>query len=408
MVGGDFVAGNGAINLGVRATIVNTPQSAETNMGFQAEVDDANSTINLGAELQARNSMQNVGIRAQAIRTSTLTGSTGYGGQFMAYNHDVRNVGLQADAGLIIAGGQDNFGVIGRAYNGVNNYGVYGEGFGGAVNWAGYFAGNVMVNGAFLSLSDQKFKKDIQDLDNALTTLGQLKPKTYSFDTEKYPNLHLESDLQLGLIAQDLAEVLPQLVEKQVHPAQYDAEGKKTADEIEYLGVQYNSLIPLLIAGVNEQQAEIASQKEEIASKVAMIEDLNARLTKLENCLSGILPQLCEMGNAVVSPTNEEIKSELAKSINVELSSKDNIVLNQNVPNPFAESTMISFTIPVSVQKAEIRFYDGTGKLIKTVGVDSRGIGHINVFGNDLSSGSYTYSLIADGQVVSTKRMVKQ
>ena len=32
----------------------------------------------------------------------------------------------------------------------------------------------------------------------------------------------------------------------------------------------------------------------------------------------------------------------------------------------------------------------------------------INVFANDLSSGTYTYSLVADGVVIATKRMVKQ
>lgn len=40
--------------------------------------------------------------------------------------------------------------------------------------------------------------------------------------------------------------------------------------------------------------------------------------------------------------------------------------------------------------------------------VRERGNGQINVYANDLSSGIYTYSLLADGKVVATKRMVKK
>jgi hypothetical protein len=109
-----------------------------------------------------------------------------------------------------------------------------------------------------------------------------------------------------------------------------------------------------------------------------------------------------------VQQTPEEIQEQLKKSINVTLSNRNNIVLNQNVPNPFAESTIITYTLPSTVQKAQIHFYDGTGKLINTVEISERGNGQLNVFANDLSTGVYTYSLIADGKIVSTKRMVKQ
>jgi hypothetical protein len=60
------------------------------------------------------------------------------------------------------------------------------------------------------------------------------------------------------------------------------------------------------------------------------------------------------------------------------------------------------------VLKAQIQFNDGQGKLIKTVDISERGNGQLNVFANDLSSGVYTYTLVADGQIIATKRMVKQ
>jgi hypothetical protein len=51
---------------------------------------------------------------------------------------------------------------------------------------------------------------------------------------------------------------------------------------------------------------------------------------------------------------------------------------------------------------------DGTGKLINSVDISERGNGQLNVFANDLSTGVYTYSLVADGQITATKRMFKQ
>lgn len=42
-----------------------------------------------------------------------------------------------------------------------------------------------------------------------------------------------------------------------------------------------------------------------------------------------------------------------------------------------------------------------------TYKVTERGDGQLNVFGQDLSSGLYTYSLVADGQLIATKKMVK-
>ena len=92
----------------------------------------------------------------------------------------------------------------------------------------------------------------------------------------------------------------------------------------------------------------------------------------------------------------------------ITLNTVQSIVLNQNVPNPFAEQTVISYSIPESVQKANILFYDSNGKMINNVEIKERGNSQLNVFANDLSTGIYTYSLVADGQIVATKKMVKQ
>lgn len=123
--------------------------------------------------------------------------------------------------------------------------------------------------------------------------------------------------------------------------------------------------------------------------------------------MSGILPLLCQLNQNVIEENGKVAQDEIRHIIEVELNNGESIVLNQNVPNPFAEKTVITYTIPQSVQEAQIVFYDATGSLIKTIDIRERGNGQINVYAQDLSSGTYTYSLVADGKVVATKRMVK-
>jgi hypothetical protein len=84
------------------------------------------------------------------------------------------------------------------------------------------------------------------------------------------------------------------------------------------------------------------------------------------------------------------------------------VVLDQNVPNPFAESTVIGYNLPSDFTKAQIIFTNSEGHVIKAVDITEKGKGSLNVFANDLTHGVYTYSLIVDGQNLETKKMIKE
>lgn len=91
----------------------------------------------------------------------------------------------------------------------------------------------------------------------------------------------------------------------------------------------------------------------------------------------------------------------------VKLTDKNVIVLNQNVPNPFAESTVITYNIPSPFNKAQIVFTTSTGKTIKAVDIVTRGEGQLNIFADDLTTGVYMYTLIVDGKTIESKSMIK-
>jgi hypothetical protein len=102
--------------------------------------------------------------------------------------------------------------------------------------------------------SDRRFKKDTADLTGALDNIMKLKPKTYTFKTSEYHSINFSPVPQMGLIAQDLEKIYPNLVDSSA----IDSTNAK------YKSVNYEQLIPVLIKGIQEQQEEIKIQKNEI------------------------------------------------------------------------------------------------------------------------------------------------
>ena len=49
-----------------------------------------------------------------------------------------------------------------------------------------------------------------------------------------------------------------------------------------------------------------------------------------------------------------------------------------------------------------------SGKQVKSVNITTKGKGSLTVYANDLSNGTYSYTLVVDGQIIDTKQMIKQ
>lgn len=82
--------------------------------------------------------------------------------------------------------------------------------------------------------------------------------------------------------------------------------------------------------------------------------------------------------------------------------------LEQNIPNPFTEITTIGYTIAGSFSKAVIVFNNANGQALKTVQLNSAGKGQIKIAASLVARGIYTYSLIVDGKLIETKKMIKE
>ena len=366
------------------------------------------------------------GVFGQAL-SSDVTNGIGTGGMFESVSTNQDNIGVNGAGWFAI---RENVGVNGQGKNGLYSYGgkfnsiggsqinigvsgfatpsggsstssfpvgssvgVYGQVLASGTDFAGYFDGDVRINGiGYITAgawfpSDKQFKTDVNILNKSIETLMKLKPKSYLYDTKNKYGINFYDKKQFGFIAQELEEVIPELVKETFKPAMKNEKGQIVTESVKFKTVNYDGLIAFLVSGVQEQQTQIEKDSKDITDLKQQIAELKAMIQSNQN-------------------NNSEIKATAVQS--VEISDKNAIVLNQNVPNPFAESTVISYNIPVTFTKAQINFTTNEGKVIKSVEITTSGKGNLNVFANDLSSGIYNYTLVIDGKSIETKKMIKQ
>jgi hypothetical protein len=186
---------------------------------------------------------------------------------------------------------QDNSYGIAAMYSGgtsgtMDPVGVYGQvdagtGYGiGVAGWGGWtgarFTGglysilcmadamisaDMTVTGVITTSSDARLKENVQPMTSALSNIMKLQPSTYNYKTSEYPQMNLPQGTSFGFIAQELQEVFPNLVSSN----NYDADKN---NQFEFLSVNYQGLIPVMVSAIQEQQTAI--------------EDLSTRLDAVE------------------------------------------------------------------------------------------------------------------------------
>lgn len=80
--------------------------------------------------------------------------------------------------------------------------------------------------------------------------------------------------------------------------------------------------------------------------------------------------------------------------------------MSQNEPNPFTHETLVNYTLPNTVKIAFMAVYDLTEKQIATFPINELCVSSITITSQKLAAGICIYSIIADGKVVDTKRMI--
>ena len=181
-----------------------------------------------------------------------------------------------------------------------------------------------------------------------------------SATNDDVPQTHMSS-VRYGLAADQLQNVYPELV--------YE-------DQNGNVSINYIEMIPLLVQSINELQERVEALEEENST--------------LKNTYS----HSPSRKNGRI--TNNKITDD----------GTDIISLEQNVPNPFTDKTAIAVNVPKSVRSAALFIYDMSGKQVDKIQITDRGKSSISVSGTNLQDGMYLYSLITDGKVIDTRKMI--
>ena len=146
-----------------------------------------------------------------------------------------------------------------------------------------------------------------------------------------------------------------------------DEEGNKYID--------YVSLVPVLVSSIQEQQQIIESQN-------AIIEDIRTQMYNMQDTLH----QLVLRRDSLATATNSH--------------------LDQNIPNPFDEGTSIGYYISTDATIATLYIFNMSGILIDALNITQFGTGSVDFDGSQLPDGMYVYTLVVDGNIADSKRMM--
>lgn len=81
--------------------------------------------------------------------------------------------------------------------------------------------------------------------------------------------------------------------------------------------------------------------------------------------------------------------------------------LKQSDPNPFSESTELSYYLPENVSQAVLMVNRSSdGRQVMSMPLTSKGFNSVTISAKELASGTYTCSLVADGKIVSSQQLL--
>jgi hypothetical protein len=136
-------------------------------------------------------------------------------------------------------------------------------------------SGNMDLTGSLTQgTSDRRLKDNLTVISDAIKKVNTLSGYEYDWKAPAPLTGH-----DVGLIAQEVQAVYPEAVK----PAPFDRKVNADGEEVSksgknYLTVQYEKLVPLLVQAIKEQQQQIDAQKAEIKSLTARLEALEAYL----------------------------------------------------------------------------------------------------------------------------------
>jgi len=239
--------------------------------------------------------------------------------------------------------------------------------------------------------SDEKLKKNIKPLSNSLEVI-----RRSNFVEFQYNGLlGMSSDkTYYGVIAQEMRQVLPNTVVKS--SGKFRANDKHSS---EFLTFNPNDLI---YSGLNAIK-ELDQENQALKNKIGELEEKVAKLEEKNEEQEALQERVDELGQLVTQLLKgQNVSSQVLSETFVTGAS-----LSQNTPNPLRESTNIEYVLPEKYTEAVLLIQDLDGRQIAQFDLNEQ-VGKITFRPKEygVSTGTYVYSLIIDGNNAETKKMI--
>jgi hypothetical protein len=292
-------SGSNNTAMGESALAANTSGINSTAVGSLAltgSTGNHNTAMGHSALLANNIGESNTAIGAFALDANTFGNSnTAIGSNALGANTTgVNNIALGSGAGLFVATGNSNIFIGNQGVNGdtatikigtqATQTKTFIAGIGGTAISADNDATVLIdtVTGQLgTQLSSRRYKEDIQPMADASAALLKLRPVTFRY---KQPYADGGKPIQYGLIAEEVAEVLPDL-------AVFNKDGTPET-------VKYHLLPSLLLNEYQGQQKTIQRQDKSINSQAEQIAAQAAEITALRQQMSRIEAMLARPGRA--------------------------------------------------------------------------------------------------------------
>ncbi len=218
--------------------------------------------------------------------------------------------------------------------------------------------------------------------------------KLVALSVKHYPSLNSRNKTQksLGFNTLEVQKLFPEVVRE----AEDGSLGMAYAD----FGILAIKAIQELVVTVEEQGQENILQKEQIVTLAERLDDTDA----LRETVNTQQNQINELKSLVEKLLTQN--AETPKSTSYVLPLEQQALLAQNQPNPFRENTLVDYFVPAEVQNAHIQVTGLDGQVLGQVSITQKGKGQVTIQSKSYPAGTYFYSLVLDGEVMETKRMV--
>jgi len=141
-------------------------------------------------------------------------------------------------------------------------------------------------------------------------------------------------------------------------------------------------------------------QKEKIKQLQNSLEESKQRYDQLHEDHQALMAQMEALETYVDQLLGQELRQASESALTL------TPILQQNSPNPFRRETNIEYFVPPGYETASIHISTVEGKVVRQIDLSQSGRSTLLLKTGTFPAGTYQYSLIIDGKLLDTKRMV--